>query len=187
MDTPRLASKLMPSATSYKNLWRLFPELKLNLKELLPLVEKAEFHETATKLWACWAQDTEVARIPEFFTVKSFAWFLRVKADSIYPYHRDISRTCGLNFLLQAGMNSKTTMIDSEAERVVTVPYDLGHPVMINTKALHQIDNLNCGPRTILTISFYEPFEEIVERYNSGTLFKSDSPLLKIGYVEKGH
>ncbi len=95
------------------------------------------------------------------------------------PVHYDQSRSCALNFPL-SGERSETIFVDYNdriLDRFTIVEESASHPpILINTKQRHGViySEGSRNSRILLSFSIYEPFEDIVNKYENGLLFKEN-------------
>lgn len=107
-------------------------------------------------------------------------YYVRFNPMSLYDWHTDIQRQCGINFLIQPVSNALTLFRYAELSNH-TLMYHLDQlqyvprmPVLFNTTVEHCVINLSNETRYILSVTFKRTItiyhvREFLKNYNTDT------------------
>jgi len=89
--------------------------------------------------------------------------------------HKDIERKTILSVPLAPNDYSSTYFWEAKAstEPLAIITYPDKKPCLMNVDILHGVENLSSEHRINFQIGFREPFAEVVQYLNDGTLFPS--------------
>lgn len=106
------------------------------------------------------------------------ARYYKFSALSVYDWHRDVARKCGINFLLNDVVET-TTLFRNNTDKISRLQfpvtkcvYKLYTPMLFNTNVDHCVINYSNHDRFILTVTFpndvtFEIAKEFLTTYDS--------------------
>ena len=97
-------------------------------------------------------------------------FFSRVHHGGL-PIHRDHGRQCALNFPVTGDFENSMNIFVDDFDQIVE-QFNGEEPTLINTRQLHGVINKTSVERIVLTVSFYQLFNEVKNmKFNNNEVF----------------